>query len=101
MSTVAEVFAPAFLNGAAATRQDFARMAGVLEADSLRFLPVESIARAIGRSEHDLCQACISGRYPTPWGQRLYDIALDNNGRDAAPTRTYEQAEVAEMAHQR
>jgi len=25
-----------------------------------------------------LCQACITGRYPTPWGQKLYEIAVEN-----------------------
>ncbi|MEM8866504.1 MAG: hypothetical protein AAGF31_13245, partial [Planctomycetota bacterium] len=44
----------------------------------------------------DLCQACLTGKYPTPCGQQLYDIALaeaptkEGVNRDAA--RTYEAA---------
>jgi hypothetical protein len=53
-------------------------MARELGADSLRYLPIESIARAVGRPASQLCQACITGRYPTPYGQRLYTIALEN-----------------------
>jgi len=40
-------------------------------ADSLRYLPIESIARAIEKSPSDLCQACIAGDYPTEFGQKL------------------------------
>jgi amidophosphoribosyltransferase len=65
-------------------------MAAALGADSLRYLPVESIARAIHKPTTDLCQACITGRYPTPHGQRLYEIALQNVGRTDCDRRTYE-----------
>ena len=41
-----------------------------------------------------LCQACITGDYPTPCGQKLYQIALDNYEREAdgGAERTYEAA---------
>ena len=52
-----------------------ARMAAQLGADSLRYLPVEAIARAIGLPAEDLCRACITGDYPTPCGQRLARVA--------------------------
>ena len=89
MSTVGELFAPRFMKGLELTDSIQQDMAKSLGADSLRYLPVESIARAIGLDSDQLCQACITGKYPTPWGQRLYDIALDNvsNGKDG---RTYE-----------
>ena len=38
-----------------------------------------SIARAIGLDGESLCQACITGEYPTPCGQQLYDISLDQS----------------------
>ncbi len=38
-----------------------------LGADSLRYLPVESIARAIALPAEKLCQACVTGEYPTRW----------------------------------
>jgi amidophosphoribosyltransferase len=65
-------------------------MAAALWAESLRYLPVDSIARAIGKPTSHLCQACITGKYPTPHGQRLYQIALENVGKADCSRRTYE-----------
>ena len=48
MSTVGELFAPKFLQGEPLTPEIEARMAAQLGADSLRYLPVDAIARAIG-----------------------------------------------------
>ena len=76
MSTIDELFAPAFLDDGRLTEEAQAAMAAKLGADSLRYLPVESVARSIGFGTTELCQACITGRYPTPAGERLYDIAL-------------------------
>src|SRR5204862_3525672 len=78
MSTVQELFAPRFLEDGVLTEAGQARMAAQLGADSLRYLPLESIARAIGFDRDQLCQACLTGKYPTPCGQELYQIALDN-----------------------
>lgn len=92
MSTVEELFAPRFLHGGPLTDEVQVKMAEVLGADSLRYLPVESIARAVGFRGDQLCQACITGRYPTPGGQELYEIALrdQTNGADS-DRRTYER----------
>ena len=76
MSTVSELFAPHFLHGRPLTEEIQAEMAATLGADSLRYLPVESIARAIGFDADQLCQACITGEYPSKIGQQLYQIAL-------------------------
>jgi amidophosphoribosyltransferase len=57
-------------------------------------LPVESIARAIGFDSDQLCRACITGRYPTPCGQQLYQVALDNARRGDCELRTYEGDKV-------
>ena len=67
-----------------------ARMAAQLGADSLRYLPVEAIARAIGFAAGDLCRACITGEYPTPCGQRFARIALENFRNNVSGGRTYE-----------
>ena len=64
-------------------------MAAALRADSLRYLPVESIARAIKLDPDQLCQACITGEYPTSCGQELYQVALHNVRRNVQD-RTYE-----------
>jgi amidophosphoribosyltransferase len=75
----------------------YAEMARDLGADSLRYLPIESVARAINRPADELCRACITGRYPTPHGQKLYQIALANaqagapsEATGSRPVRTYE-----------
>lgn len=43
-----------------------------LKADSLRYLSLEGMVRAIGRAQDSLCLACYNGDYPVP-----YDPALD------------------------
>jgi amidophosphoribosyltransferase len=68
-------------------------MAESLGADSLRYLPVASIARAIGLPDSQLCQACITGNYPTPYVQQLYAISLEHGG-ECSGQRTYELGEV-------
>jgi amidophosphoribosyltransferase len=89
MSTIDELFAPAFLDEGRLTEEAQAAMAARLGADSLRYLPVESVARSIGFQSSELCQACITGQYPTPAGERLYDIALSQVARGESG-RTYE-----------
>ncbi|WP_425394912.1 amidophosphoribosyltransferase [Aeoliella sp.] len=93
MSTISELFAPEFMTPGRNTEEAYAEMAKELGADSLRYLPVESIARSVDRPQTELCQACITGQYPTPAGQKLYDIAVTN---DASGTniRAYESAEA-------
>jgi amidophosphoribosyltransferase len=95
MSTIGELFAPQYLRQGVLTEESQAEMAKRLGADSLRYLPVESIARAIGLDSDQLCQACITGDYPTPCGHELYQIALRNNGDSR---RTYESSVVVKMA---
>jgi amidophosphoribosyltransferase len=89
MSTVSELFAPKFLHGAPLTDEVQAEMAAHLGADSLRYLPVDSVARAIGFDADQLCRACITGQDPTPWGHRLAQVALHNH-RNGLTERTYE-----------
>ena len=90
MSTIDELFAPKFLQGRELTPTIEAEMAASLGADSLRYLPVESIAKAVHYNSGQLCQACITGRYPTPCGQKLYQIARENVGKTCTDSRTYE-----------
>ena len=89
MSTIDELFAPEFLRGGPLTEAAQAEMAARLGADSLRYLPVEAVARSIGFDAADLCEACLTGRYPTPAGERLYEIAVSQTSRGVAG-RTYE-----------
>jgi amidophosphoribosyltransferase len=91
MSTIDELFAPAFMPDGLLTEAAQAEMAARLGADSLRYLPVEAVARSIGFDDRELCQACITGRYPTPAGERLYEIAVAQAACGTAG-RTYEAA---------
>jgi amidophosphoribosyltransferase len=97
MSTVSELFAPRFVQGQRPEAEVFAEMANELGADSVRYLPVDSIARALNRPAEELCRACLTGRYPTTHGQQLYQIALANaeleseiDATDVQKSRTYE-----------
>src|SRR5271155_4317109 len=69
-----ELFATPFadLPGGALSDKALRRMAHELGVDSLRYLPVEAIARSVGLSSDRLCRACVTGRYPTPAGKNLY-----------------------------
>ena len=91
MSRITELFAPRFLKDTSLNAESQAKMAQSLGADSLRYLPIDSVARAIGLQSNQLCQACITGNYPTPGGQHLYQIAVANSQSDNQ-SRTYDTA---------
>jgi amidophosphoribosyltransferase len=99
MSRRNELFATPYVDevggGVSAAAQD--RMAKELGADSLRYLPVDAIARSVNLEPERLCRACITGEYPTETGQQLYQ--LENSdcgiaGRDRAG-RAYEPLKSA------
>ena len=92
MSTIDELFAPKFMNGETVLNDEHQqKMATELGADSLRYLPTSSIANAVDMSRSSLCQACITGEYPTKCGQDLYQIAIQRSGTPAVSSaRTYE-----------
>jgi amidophosphoribosyltransferase len=92
MSTVRELFAPRFMKGDRPTDIEQHAMAAELGAESLFYLPLEAVARCIGLDAKRLCRACITGDYPTPQGERLYQLALRNNRHGSNNGRTYETA---------
>jgi amidophosphoribosyltransferase len=89
MSTVRELFAPRFMKGARPTDAEQEAMAAELGADTLIYLPVEAVARCIGLSTDQLCRGCLTGKYPTPTGERLYQVSLRNR-TSTMSARTYE-----------
>jgi amidophosphoribosyltransferase len=95
MSTVRELFAPRFMHGDRPTVEEQRAMAAELGANSLFYLPLEAVARSIGLPEDRLCRACLTGQYPTPTGDRLYQIALRNRTNGTVNGRTYEHVEAA------
>jgi amidophosphoribosyltransferase len=101
MSRKSELFATPFIDhpekGVSIAAQ--ARMAQELGADSLRYLPVDAIARSVSLARDRLCRACITGRYPTETGQLLYQI---ENGhpeslKNGNGVRAYESAQSARV----
>ena len=89
MSTVQRAVRAALHEGRAAHRRGAGRRwPHELGADSLFYLPLEAVARCIGLPDH-LCRACLTGEYPTPTGEKLYQLALRNRN-DKGNGRTYE-----------
>ena len=83
MSSVGELYAPKFLGGPACpdwtgtpTPEQEAAMAETLGANTLRYLSVDAIAAATELAGDRLCRACINCDYPTPAGERMYELAL-------------------------
>jgi amidophosphoribosyltransferase len=75
MPTVGELFAPPYLGGRAVNRIPdaiAARMAQAIGADSLAYLSIEGLVRALDLPQQDLCMACVNTEYPTPTGSRRY-----------------------------
>ena len=92
MSTLGELFAPRFVDRRYSGAPDpptLRRMAKAIGADSLRYLSVDDLAGCLRVRGRDLCLGCVTGRYPTPWGNRLMTRA--KRCRAAGRTgRTYE-----------
>jgi len=59
--------------------------------DSLHYQSIEGLGKAIGFEDgaKSLCTACLDGKYPTPCGQKLLQIANDKH--NTSPARTYQQ----------
>ena len=99
MSRRDELFATRFIDmdgdGISPAAQQ--RMARELGADSLRYLPVEAIARSVSLPHDRLCRACITGRYPTPAGQQLFqlDASSSRSENAAGAVRAYELTAAA------
>lgn len=92
MSTFSELFAPKFVGPNYRGILDdkaAARMARSLRVDSLRYLNVPDLATAIGVPQDHLCAACVTGKYPTNWGNKLIRQAKLNQ-RNGHEGRTYE-----------
>jgi amidophosphoribosyltransferase len=91
MSTVRELFAPRFMKGSRLTQAEQDAMAADLGSDSLAYLPLEAVARCINLETSQLCRGCLTGHYPTPTGEKLYQLSL--RARNAPSIgRTYELA---------
>jgi amidophosphoribosyltransferase len=70
------------------TPDELEAMTRDIRADSLFYLPIESVARCVGLPPESLCQACITGHYPTTTGTRLYE--LDRMSREKSDQRPFD-----------
>jgi amidophosphoribosyltransferase len=92
MSTLDELFAPEFVGEdycGEPTPEQFAKMAESLKIDSLRYLNVSDLGECIGLENENLCLGCVTGSYPSCWGNKLMASARRNVGSGKAG-RTYE-----------
>ncbi len=87
MSTVEELFAAAWIQGPKLSSEDEQRMAEAIGADSLRYLPVDALSDCVGLPQNHLCRACVTGCYPTPAGEKQYQVARNRRGNGG---RTYD-----------
>src|SRR5262245_18393472 len=91
MRTVSELFAPKFMKGNVPSVAEQDAMAAELGADSLFYLPVDAVSRCIDLPAERLCRACVTGDYPTPAGEKLYQLALRNHNAGSGNGRTYDR----------
>jgi len=92
MSTIGELFAPPFCPRAYGGRPSpdmLARMAKALGVNSLRYLCVSDLGPCLGIDGRSLCTGCVTGRYPTPGGNKLIRRAR-RRLQAGRPGRTYE-----------
>ncbi len=92
MSTLGELFAARFANGryhGRCTRPMLAEMAKALKVDTLRYLHVQDLNECLGVEDGSLCLGCVSGKYPSKWGNEMARRARKNHA-DGHTGRTYE-----------
>ena len=91
MSTVSELLIPKYEKEpkkGEVSNEVVAQIAKDLGADSVRYQTIQGLVRSIGKPAKDLCMACLTGEYPTPYGKKLYMKAWENF-RKGVKDRTY------------
>ncbi len=79
MTKIKELHAPQFLDGGPITPEIEAAMAKDMGATTLRYLPLSAIAEAVDMKPSKLCQACLTGEYPTSAGVECYQLSLNDD----------------------
>src|SRR3989344_2565785 len=93
MSTVGELLLPQYekrLNPDFTDKKVLDRIAKDMGADSIIYNSIEGLIRSIGIPKKDLCLGCLTGRYPTENGIRVYRKALRRFKQGKEGQRTYE-----------
>ncbi len=91
MSTVSELLVPRYEKcpeKGEISKEISAQITKDLGADSLKYQTLRGLVRSIGKPENELCMACLTGDYPTPWGKKLYAKAWENY-KKGIKERTY------------
>ena len=92
MSTLGELFAPKFAPAGYDGKPSpdmLARMARALGVDSLRYLSVDDLGPILKIDGRSLCTGCVTGKYPTEFGNKLMRTAR-RNFKSGKGGRTYE-----------
>ena len=55
------------------SRNNAAEIAKIIGADGVCYQSIEALIKATGKTEDQLCMACITGKYPTPCAQKMAD----------------------------
>ncbi|MEM4257152.1 MAG: amidophosphoribosyltransferase [Candidatus Diapherotrites archaeon] len=68
------------------------KIAKEIGVDSLKYMTLDGLVKCIGleKGKNDLCTACLTGQYPTEWGQKLRVKAIERYERGLEVKRTYE-----------
>jgi len=91
MSTVSELLIPRYEGEprkGEVSKHVINKIAKDLGADSLKYQTIGGLVKSIRKPAKDLCMACLTGEYPTPWGRKLYMKAWENH-RKGIKERTY------------
>ncbi len=94
MSTLGELFAPSFVGKrytGTPSEKALAEMAEALGVDTLRYLPVSELGECLSVKNENLCQGCVTGKYPTKAGNLMIRRARRNLSAGKSG-RTYEQS---------
>lgn len=70
------------------------KIADEIGVDSLQYMSFEGLVKSIGleNGKKDMCAACLTGEYPTEWGQKLREKALERYRQKVEARRTYDSA---------
>jgi amidophosphoribosyltransferase len=74
----------------AAAKKSVEEIRKMVGADSLAYVSVDDLVASIGLKKSDLCLGCVSGDYPTKWGNEIAAL-LKKHGSDPN-VRVWEQA---------
>jgi amidophosphoribosyltransferase len=92
MTTVDEFVAAQYVDDSGGLEGIAEGVRDVIGADSLVYQNYSGLVRSTGLPREALCDACITGQYPTPWGAKVRDFAESRHGALVA-SRSYEAIE--------